>query len=116
VVIYEGRYGPYIKFASKNITVPRDRDPQELTLEEAVALIDSKPGAKKGTGGGRRGGRRAAGAKPAAKAGKRAGKKAAGKRAGGKRRGGEPAETEVSPPSPPEEGGAAGAPVTGAEI
>ena len=34
-----GRYGPYVKFGKVNATLPKDKDPQSLTLEEAVALI-----------------------------------------------------------------------------
>lgn len=46
--IYEGRYGPYIKYGRTNVSLPKDKDPQALTLEEAVELIAAKkPGKKK---------------------------------------------------------------------
>ncbi|MEK9660739.1 MAG: type I DNA topoisomerase, partial [Alphaproteobacteria bacterium] len=37
--IYDGRYGPYVKHGKINATIPKDRDPAELTLDEAVKLI-----------------------------------------------------------------------------
>jgi DNA topoisomerase-1 len=51
VRVLSGRYGPYIKHGSTNANVPRGSDPQELTLEQAVALIAEREakggGAKK---------------------------------------------------------------------
>ena len=53
VAIYDGRYGPYIKHGKINATVPKDRDLEALTLDEAVVLIAEraakakKPAAKK---------------------------------------------------------------------
>ncbi|HEY1414815.1 MAG TPA: type I DNA topoisomerase [Caulobacteraceae bacterium] len=37
-----GRYGPYVKHGETNANVPRGTDPAELTLEEAVALVDAR--------------------------------------------------------------------------
>jgi DNA topoisomerase-1 len=37
--VMSGRYGPYVKFGKVNATLPKDKDPQSLTVEEAVALI-----------------------------------------------------------------------------
>ncbi len=39
IQVMSGRYGPYVKFGKVNATLPKDRDPQSLTVEEAVALI-----------------------------------------------------------------------------
>ncbi len=39
VAIYGGRYGPYVKHGKINATVPKDRDLETLTLDEAVVLI-----------------------------------------------------------------------------
>ena len=39
VELYEGRYGPYVKHAGINATVPRDLKPEELTLDQAVSLL-----------------------------------------------------------------------------
>ncbi|WP_332763677.1 type I DNA topoisomerase [Phenylobacterium sp.] len=50
VKILSGRYGPYIKHGSTNANVPKGKDPQDLTMEEAVALIaerEAKGGGKK---------------------------------------------------------------------
>ena len=45
--IMEGRYGPYVKWEKVNATIPNDQDPQAITLEEAIALVEAKAGAKK---------------------------------------------------------------------
>ncbi|MCA9039555.1 MAG: type I DNA topoisomerase [Planctomycetaceae bacterium] len=42
VAIFDGRYGPYIKYGRINVTVPKEKDVESITLEEAVALIDQK--------------------------------------------------------------------------
>ncbi|MBB3890400.1 DNA topoisomerase-1 [Phenylobacterium haematophilum] len=50
VKVLAGRYGPYIKHGSTNANIPKGKDPQEITLEEAVALIaerEAKGGGKK---------------------------------------------------------------------
>jgi DNA topoisomerase-1 len=39
IELYAGRYGPYVKHGGVNATVPRDLTPEELTLEQAVALL-----------------------------------------------------------------------------
>ncbi|MFV0358666.1 type I DNA topoisomerase [Tropicimonas sp.] len=47
VNIMEGRYGPYVKWGRINATLPRDTDPQSVTMEQALDLIAEKA-AKKG--------------------------------------------------------------------
>jgi DNA topoisomerase-1 len=50
IKILSGRFGPYIKHGATNANVPRGKDPLDVTLEEAVALIAeraSKGGGKK---------------------------------------------------------------------
>jgi DNA topoisomerase-1 len=47
VAIFDGRYGPYVKHGKINATVPKDRDLEALTLDEAVVLIAERA-AKKG--------------------------------------------------------------------
>ncbi len=52
VQVLTGRYGPYVKHGKVNATLPRDREPEEVTLEEAVALVaakSAKGAAKKAT-------------------------------------------------------------------
>lgn len=47
VKVMNGRYGPYVKHAKINATLPRDVDPAEVTIEMAVELIAKKAGAPK---------------------------------------------------------------------
>ncbi len=50
VVILKGRYGPYIKYAGKNITLPKDMEPASVTMEHVLPLLPAagaKAGAKK---------------------------------------------------------------------
>jgi len=49
VNIMEGKYGPYVKWDKINATLPKESDPNEVTLEAAVILIDEKA-AQKGKG------------------------------------------------------------------
>ena len=45
-----GRFGPYITDGSKVFaSVPKDSTPEDLTLEEALALLDAKKGKSKPT-------------------------------------------------------------------
>ncbi|TBR23078.1 MAG: DNA topoisomerase I, partial [Reyranella sp.] len=48
VELYDGRYGPYVKHGGVNATVPRDIKPEELTLDQAIALLAER--AAKGGG------------------------------------------------------------------
>ena len=50
VQILTGRYGPYVKHGKVNATIPKDREPEQVTMDEAVALVaarDAKGPAKK---------------------------------------------------------------------
>jgi len=54
VRIMKGQYGPYIKYKSLNATIPEEKDPSEITMDEALILIEkrkeydrSKKGSKK---------------------------------------------------------------------
>ncbi|MBM4182774.1 MAG: type I DNA topoisomerase [Gemmatimonadetes bacterium] len=67
IVIFSGRYGPYVTDGEVNATLPKDAEPEEIDLETALELLAKKAGrAGKGRGRGRR---------PTAKAGGRSRKK-----------------------------------------
>ncbi|WP_322970832.1 type I DNA topoisomerase [Faecalibacter sp. LW9] len=42
VEVNNGRFGPYVKFDDKYISVPKDIDPLDLSFENAVQLIEEK--------------------------------------------------------------------------
>ena len=39
IVVTKGRFGPYIKYGDRNITLPRKADPLKISLDECIALI-----------------------------------------------------------------------------
>lgn len=81
IQVLNGRFGPYIKAGTKNVKIPKDKDPKELTLEECVELAANAP-ERKGRFG-RFGAKKAAApaAEPKAKAPKKtAAKKTAAKK------------------------------------
>ncbi len=47
VVAGVGRFGPYIKYDGKFVSIPKDLSPQTITLEEALELIKNKADAEK---------------------------------------------------------------------
>ncbi|RWB20158.1 type I DNA topoisomerase [Mesorhizobium sp.] len=57
IVVRDGKYGPYVNYGKVNATLPKGKDPQSVTMEEALALIAEKEA--KG-GGGKKPFRRAA--------------------------------------------------------
>jgi DNA topoisomerase-1 len=42
IVAKNGRYGPYVSHNGVNATLPRDKTPETITLEEAASLIDAR--------------------------------------------------------------------------
>jgi DNA topoisomerase-1 len=42
IKVMDGRYGPYIKHGKKNISLPKDTDPQKFNLGDAIDLIKAK--------------------------------------------------------------------------
>ena len=51
VFVLNGRFGPYIKFGKKNVKIPKDKKPEELTFAECKELAEKAP-EKKGRGRG----------------------------------------------------------------
>jgi DNA topoisomerase-1 len=53
VAVYDGKYGPYIKYGTKNISLPDDKKDkktiEEMSLEDALAIVgaSSKSGSRK---------------------------------------------------------------------
>ncbi|MCC5957914.1 MAG: type I DNA topoisomerase [Rhodobacteraceae bacterium] len=81
LAVMKGRYGPYVKWEKINATLPKDMEPDTITLEQAVELVNAK-----------------AATKPKAK--KPAAKKAAAKKPAAKK----PAAKKASPKKKPAEG------------
>jgi DNA topoisomerase I len=75
VQVMAGKYGPYVKWAKINATIPKDHSPDDITLDQALALIAEKTPAKAGK---KAPAKKPASAKPAPK--KAAPKKAAAKK------------------------------------
>ncbi|SIO38079.1 DNA topoisomerase I [Rhodovulum sp. ES.010] len=48
VNVMEGRYGPYVKWEKVNATLPKGVEPEDVTMETAVQLIDEKAAKKAG--------------------------------------------------------------------
>ena len=42
VRVMKGQFGPYIKYKSLNATIPEEKDPNELTMEDALILIEKR--------------------------------------------------------------------------
>lgn len=49
VIATKGRFGPYLKYGDKNVSLPRGTDPLSVTLEQCVEII-SKAGEKTSAG------------------------------------------------------------------
>lgn len=43
VQILNGRWGPYIKVDKKNVRIPKDKDPRQLTLQECMEMVKNAP-------------------------------------------------------------------------
>jgi DNA topoisomerase I len=43
VNLFNGRYGPYVSHGGINATVPREMEPEALTLDQAVELLAARP-------------------------------------------------------------------------
>jgi len=51
--VLNGRYGPYIKVGKKNVKIPKDQEPKDLTLKECLDLAEKTP-ERKARGGKRK--------------------------------------------------------------
>ena len=38
----KGQYGPYIKYKSLNATIPEEKDHSELSMDDALILIEKR--------------------------------------------------------------------------
>ena len=47
ITLLAGRYGPYLKYRKVNASLPKDLSPEDVTLEQAVELVDAKAAAPK---------------------------------------------------------------------
>lgn len=65
IMLKKGRYGAYVTIDGINATVPDDKEPDQITLEEAIALIEAR--ATKTGGKAKRGAAKKAAPKKAAK-------------------------------------------------
>jgi DNA topoisomerase-1 len=42
IMLKKGRYGAYVTIDGINATIPDDKEPEQITLEEAIALIEAR--------------------------------------------------------------------------
>ncbi len=42
VAVFSGRYGPYVKHGATNATIPKEKDPEKITLAEALELLAAR--------------------------------------------------------------------------
>ena len=47
ISVVNGRYGPYITDGKKNVKIPKDKEPDELTLEDCRELIAAAPATRR---------------------------------------------------------------------
>jgi DNA topoisomerase-1 len=64
IAVYSGRYGPYVKHGKINASLPKGADPEAITMEKALKLIEERARAAPARSGGRKAGKKRA---PAAK-------------------------------------------------
>ena len=48
VQVLNGRFGPYIKFGKKNVKIPKDKIPEDLSFEDCKELAEKAPEKKRG--------------------------------------------------------------------
>ena len=47
ILVKSGRYGPYVSHDGVNASLPTDKTPETITLEEAVSLLDARAASAK---------------------------------------------------------------------
>lgn len=52
--VLDGRYGPYVNHQRTNATVPKEKDPKNVTLEQALQMLAERKSKGKGRGGRRK--------------------------------------------------------------
>ncbi|MDZ4761163.1 MAG: type I DNA topoisomerase [Alphaproteobacteria bacterium] len=66
--LYSGRFGPYLKHGPVNANIPKGADPADITLEQAIEIVNARALAAPAKGNGRKGGfAKTPARKPAAK-------------------------------------------------
>jgi len=48
IIVQKGRFGPYLKYGDRNITLPRGLDPLKVTLNDCVTLVEAQTSQKQG--------------------------------------------------------------------
>ena len=51
ITLHDGRYGPYVKHGRLNATLPKEREPADVTVDEAVALLAAQAEKKRAKSG-----------------------------------------------------------------
>jgi DNA topoisomerase-1 len=51
IVVKNGRYGPYVNHGGVNATLPKDMTPEQVTLAQAIELLNARSGKGATTGG-----------------------------------------------------------------
>ena len=41
IIATKGKFGPYLKYGDKNVSLPRGKDPLTVTLDECIAVIEA---------------------------------------------------------------------------
>jgi DNA topoisomerase I len=68
IQVLKGRYGPFVTDGNRNASVPKDGDPEKLTLEQCQKMLaEAPPKGKRGKFGKKKAGKKAAGKKAAKK-------------------------------------------------
>ena len=44
--VLNGKYGPYISMGRRNYKIPKEKEPNELTLQECLEIIENAPAKK----------------------------------------------------------------------